>query len=220
MDLSINMHETRAVTRRHFFGQAGMGFGAIALQQLMAKNGLAAGAKGMRIPAKAKSIIYLHMAGSPSQLELFENKPELTKFHGKDCPKEYLEGKRFAFIKGTPKMLGPVFDYKQHGQSGQWVSELLPGISSIIDDVCIIRSMHTDQFNHSPAQLLLHTGNPLLGYPSMGSWVTYGLGSEMRTCRFCRPRLRRQDTKCREIPLGIGIPAHSLPGRAMPHRRR
>jgi hypothetical protein len=178
MDLSINMHETRAVTRRHFFGQAGMGFGAIALQQLMAKNGLAAGAKGMRIPAKAKSIIYLHMAGSPSQLELFENKPELTKFHGKDCPKEYLEGKRFAFIKGTPKMLGPVFDYKQHGQSGQWVSELLPGISSIIDDVCIIRSMHTDQFNHSPAQLLLHTGNPLLGYPSMGSWVTYGLGSE------------------------------------------
>ena len=75
-------------------------------------------------------------------------------------------------------MMGPVFDYRQHGQSAQWVSELLPGLSSVIDDVCVIRSMHTDQFNHSPAQLLLHTGNPMLGYPSMGSWVTYGLGSE------------------------------------------
>jgi hypothetical protein len=177
MDLSINMHKARALTRRHFFGQAGMGFGAIALQQILARNGYAAEEKGFRIPAKAKSIIYLHMAGSPSQLELFENKPALKKFHGKDCPKEYLEGKRFAFIKGTPKMLGPVFDYKRHGQSGQWVSELLPGLTSVIDDVCIIRSMHTDQFNHSPAQLLLQTGNPLLGYPSMGSWVTYGLGS-------------------------------------------
>ena len=178
MDLSINMQKARALTRRHFFGQAGMGFGAIALQQLLARNGYAAEEKGFRIPAKAKSIIYLHMAGSPSQIDLFEHKPALTKFHGKACPKEYLEGKRFAFIKGTPKMLGPVFDYKQHGQSGQWVSELLPGLTSIIDDVCMIRSMHTDQFNHSPAQLLLHTGNPLLGYPSMGSWVTYGLGSE------------------------------------------
>ena len=178
MDLPINMQQARALTRRHFFGQAGMGFGAIALQQLMAKNGLAADGNNFRIPAKAKSVIYLHMAGSPSQLELFENKPELTKFHGKDCPKEYLEGKRFAFIKGTPKMMGPVFDYRQHGQSAQWVSELLPGLSSVIDDVCVIRSMHTDQFNHSPAQLLLHTGNPMLGYPSMGSWVTYGLGSE------------------------------------------
>jgi hypothetical protein len=178
MNLSINMQKAHAQTRRHFFGQAGMGFGAIALQQLMAGNGMAAVGNNFRIPAKAKSIIYLHMAGSPSQLELFEHKPALTKFHGKDCPKEYLEGKRFAFIKGTPKMLGPVFDYKQHGQSEQWVSELLPGLSSIIDDVCIIRSMRTDQFNHSPAQLLLHTGNSLLGYPSMGSWVTYGLGSE------------------------------------------
>ena len=134
--------------------------------------------KGVKIPAKAKSIIYLHMAGSPSQIDLFENKPALTKFHGKDCPEEYLEGKRFAFIKGTPKMMGSVFDYQKRGESGQWVSDLLPGLSSVIDDVCVIRSMNTDQFNHSPAQLLLQTGNPLLGYPSMGSWVNYGLGSE------------------------------------------
>ena len=173
MDLSINLQNTQAITRRHFFGQAGLGFGSIALNHLLASNGYAAKEKGFRIPAKAKSIIYLHMAGSPSQIDLFENKPALTKFHGKDCPKEYLEGKRFAFIKGTPKMMGPVFDYKKHGQSGQWVSELLPGLSSVIDDVCVIRSMNTEQFNHSPAQLLLQTGNSLLGSPSMGSWVTW-----------------------------------------------
>ena len=175
----MNLHheKVRAQTRRHFFGQAGLGFGALALNQLLAeeKGGLG---NGVRIPAKAKSIIYLHMAGSPSQIDLFENKPALTKFHGKDCPEEYLKGKRFAFIKGTPKMMGPVFDYRKRGESGQWVSDLLPGLSSVIDDVCVIRSMNTDQFNHSPAQLLLQTGNPLLGYPSMGSWVNYGLGSE------------------------------------------
>ena len=178
MNLPINLQNTQAITRRHFFGQAGLGFGSIALNHLLASNGYAAKEKGFRIPAKAKSIIYLHMAGSPSQIDLFENKPALTKFHGKDCPQEYLEGKRFAFIKGTPKMMGPVFDYKKRGQSGQWVSDLLPGLSSVIDDVCVIRSMHTEQFNHSPAQLLLQTGNSLLGYPSMGSWVTYGLGSD------------------------------------------
>ena len=131
-----------------------------------------------KIPAKAKSVIYLHMAGSPSQLELFEHKPELTKFHGKECPQEYLEGKRFAFIKGVPKMLGSVFKYKQHGQSGQWISELLPNLANVIDDVCVIRTVNTDQFNHAPAQLLLQTGQPRLGSPSIGSWVTYGLGTE------------------------------------------
>jgi hypothetical protein len=178
MNLPINLQNTQAITRRHFFGQTGLGFGAIALSKLLAQNGYAAQTQNFKIPAKAKSIIYLHMAGSPSQIDLFENKPTLTKYHGKDCPQEYLEGKRFAFIKGTPKMMGPVFDYNQYGQSGQWVSSLMPGLSSVIDDVCVIRSMHTDQFNHSPAQLLLQTGNPLLGYPSMGSWVTYGLGSD------------------------------------------
>ena len=175
--MNVQYEKVRAQTRRHFFGQAGLGFGALALNQLLAEEKGGVG-KGVKIPAKAKSIIYLHMAGSPSQIDLFENKPALTKFHGKDCPEEYLEGKRFAFIKGTPKMMGSVFDYKERGESGQWVSDLLPGWSSVIDDVCVIRSMNTDQFNHSPAQLLLQTGNPLLGYPSMGSWVNYGLGSE------------------------------------------
>lgn len=175
--MNLKFEQTRAQTRRHFFGQAGMGFGSMALSQLLAAESKPA-APGFQIPAKAKSIIYLHMAGSPSQIDLFENKPTLAKYHGKDCPQEYLEGKRFAFIKGTPKMMGPVFDYAQHGQSGQWLSELLPGLSSVIDDVCVIRSMETDQFNHAPAQLLLQTGNPLLGSPSMGSWVNYGLGSD------------------------------------------
>ena len=177
----MNSQETaRTLTRRHFFAGAGLGFGAIALDQLLGRTASAAAPdpSGFRIPAKAKSVIYLHMAGSPSQVDLFENKPALTKFNGKDCPQEYLEGKRFAFIKGTPKMLGPVFPYAQHGDSGQWISDRLPHLASVADDLCIVRSMQTDQFNHAPAQLLLHTGNPMLGYPSIGSWVTYGIGSE------------------------------------------
>ena len=128
--------------------------------------------------AKAKSVIYLHMAGSPTQLDMFDPKPELQKYDGKDCPEHLLKGKRFAFIKGVPRMLATPYKFKQHGQAGTWVSELLPHFSTVVDDVAVIRSMHTEQFNHAPAQLLLHTGSPRLGHASMGSWVTYGLGSE------------------------------------------
>ena len=177
MNLPISLRQTQAVTRRHFFGQAGLGVGAMALQSLLTDHGYAAD-DDYRIAANAKSIIYLHMAGSPSQLDLFEHKPALKKLHNTDCPREYLEGKRFAFIKGTPKMLGPMFEYKQQGETGQWISELLPNLGRVIDDVCVIRSIHTEQFNHAPAQLFMHTGNSLLGYPSMGSWVAYGIGSE------------------------------------------
>jgi hypothetical protein len=174
------------LTRRHLLGTAGLGIGAAALGSITGSTLRAAGSVGAgplapkqpMIDARAKSVIYLHMAGSPSQLELFENKPELAKYHGKECPQEYLEGKRFAFIKGVPKMLAPLFQYKQHGESGQWLSELLPGLASVADDICVMRTVNTDQFNHSPAQLLLHTGNQRLGSPSIGSWVTYGLGSE------------------------------------------
>lgn len=130
------------------------------------------------LPAKAKRVIYLHMAGSPSQLELFDYKPELKKFDGKTCPQEYLEGKRFAFIKGVPKMLAPIFPFQQHGQSGQWMSDRLPHLAKVADELAVIRSMSTDQFNHAPAQLLVQTGQPRLGNPSIGAWVTYGLGSE------------------------------------------
>jgi hypothetical protein len=174
--------QLQRITRRHFLGGAGLGLGAMALSTLLER-----GAPAVSVPShpagpmhqpRARSIIYLHMAGAPSQLDLFENKPALSKYDGEACPQEYLEGKRFAFIKGVPTMLAPLFDYGQQGDSGQWVSELLPHFSSIIDDVCVIRSMTTDQFNHVPAQLLMHTGHPRFGGASFGSWVTYGIGSE------------------------------------------
>ncbi len=127
---------------------------------------------------RAKRVIYLHMIGAPSQLELFDYKPDLKKLNGKDCPQEFLEGKRFAFIQGTPKMLGPQYPFAQYGESGGWVSDRLPHFSKVIDDVCFIKTMQTDQFNHGPAQLMVHTGQSRMGSPSIGSWVTWGLGTE------------------------------------------
>jgi hypothetical protein len=129
-------------------------------------------------PARAKRVIYLHMAGAPCQLELFDHKPELTRLNGQDCPPSFLEGKRFAFISGVPKMLGPQFPFHQAGKSGAWISDRMPYFERHIDEVCFIKSMRTDEFNHAPAQLLLHTGSPRFGNPSLGSWVTYGLGTE------------------------------------------
>lgn len=182
--MNFELEHVRELTRRHFFRSAGIGFGSIALNALMQHDGLAAdvlpnftAAKQPPLPAKAKRVIYLHMAGSPSQIDLFENKPALTKFNGKPCPDELLKGKRFAFIKGVPKMLGPQFKYAQHGQSGQWISELLPHFSKIVDECAVIRTVNTDQFNHAPAQLFMHTGQPRIGNPSIGAWTTYGLGS-------------------------------------------
>ncbi|RYY19595.1 MAG: DUF1501 domain-containing protein, partial [Chitinophagaceae bacterium] len=119
-----------------------------------------------------------HMAGAPSQLELFDYKPELEKLDGLDCPPSLLEGKRFAFIRGVPKMLGPQAAFKQRGESGAWVSDNLPHFANVADEVSFIKAMTTDQFNHAPAQLLMHSGGARLGRPSMGSWVSYGLGSE------------------------------------------
>lgn len=130
------------------------------------------------LPAKAKRVIFLHMVGAPSQLELFDYKPDLLKLDGKDCPQEFLAGKRFAFIQGTPKMLGPQYPFKQHGESGTWVSDRLPEFSKQVDKVCFIKTMQTDQFNHGPAELMVHTGNSRMGSPSIGSWVTWGLGTE------------------------------------------
>jgi hypothetical protein len=167
-------------TRRHFFSNMGMSLGSIALQGLLTRDGYAStaasGGQPMLAP-KAKRVIYLHMAGSPSQLEMFDHKPELQKLHMKDAPKSFFEGKRFAFLKGVPKVLAGQFKFAQHGESRQWVSELLPELSKVIDKTCVIRTVHTDQFNHAPAQLFVQTGNARLGNPSLGSWVTYGLGS-------------------------------------------
>jgi hypothetical protein len=163
-----------------------MGFGSIALTALD-EAACAAPPKRMikgeatavqRTKRPAKAVIYLHMAGSPSQLELFDDKPMLRKHNGEKCPDEFLKGKRFAFIRGVPTMLGGLFTFKQHGQSGQVISDLLPNIGKVADDISVIRSCNTDQFNHAPAQLYVQTGQPRLGYPSLGSWVTYGLGTE------------------------------------------
>jgi hypothetical protein len=135
-------------------------------------------ARPPHFPGKAKRVIYLHMAGAPSQLELFDYKPELQKLNNQLCPSSLLEGKRFAFIRGTPKMLGPQAVFKQRGESGAYVSENLPHFAQIADEVSFLKGVYTDQFNHAPAQLFVHTGSPRLGRPSIGSWVTYGLGTE------------------------------------------
>jgi hypothetical protein len=127
---------------------------------------------------KARRVIYLHMDGAPSQLELFDHKPELKKLDGQDCPSEFLEGKRFAFIRGVPQLMGPVYPFEQVGEAGHWVSDRLPYFRQVADKACFLRAVHSEQFNHAPAELLLHTGNQNLGYASIGSWATYGLGSE------------------------------------------
>jgi uncharacterized protein (DUF1501 family) len=118
------------------------------------------------------------MAGAPSQLELFDYKPDLAKLDGQDCPQSFLEGRKFAFIRGVPKMLGPQANFRQHGQSGAWISDYLPHLATVADEVAFLKAVNTDQFNHAPAQLLMHTGSARLGRPSIGAWTTYGLGSE------------------------------------------
>ena len=177
-----------ALTRRHFLGAGTFGLGSVALATLGGGQGLAAATadatanpmapKEPHFAAKAKSVIYLHMAGGPSQLELFDYKPELQKYDGKECPQHLLEGKRFAFIKGVPQLLGTPYQFKRRGQAGTWMSELLPKLATVADELAVIRSMVTDQFNHAPAQLLLHTGSQRLGFASTGAWATYGLGTE------------------------------------------
>lgn len=179
-------------TRRHFIKNCTLGLGGIALSSILGScsnptsgssysSMLADNPMFPRTPhfaGRVKNVIYIHMAGAPSQLELFDYKPDLIKLNGKECPPSLLEGKRFAFIRGVPKMLGPQARFNQYGESGAWMSNYLPHLSTIADELTFLKAVHTDQFNHAPAQLLMHTGSPRLGRPSMGSWVTYGLGSE------------------------------------------
>jgi len=179
----------RAVTRRHFFEQASFGIGGMALATLISDVVLADGlhrepaaqdgpAGARRFPARAKRVIYLFMAGAPSQLDLFDPKPALSKHDGEDVPAEIIKGERFAFIKGTPKLLASPFQFSRHGQSGAEISELLPHLAKVADDIAIVRSMQTTQFNHAPAQIFMNTGHQVIGRPSLGSWLSYGLGSE------------------------------------------
>jgi hypothetical protein len=167
-------------TRRHFFRQsASFGIGSLALSSLLNERLFASepDAKPHHAP-KAKNIIFLFMAGAPSQLDLFDYKPTLTRMDGQPCPEELIKGERFAFIKGVPKLLGSPHKFAKHGQSGAELSNLLPHLAEIVDDVAIVKSLHTTQFNHAPAQIFMNTGHQIPGRPSMGSWLTYGLGSE------------------------------------------
>ena len=177
----------RAITRRHFFKQSGFGIGGLALSSLLDERLFAQQGDGPLAPRsphfapKAKNIIYLFMAGAPTQLDLFDNKPALRKHDGQEIPSEFIpKGERFAFIKGTPRLLGSPFTFEKHGQSGAELSELLPQLATIADDIAIVRSVHTTQFNHAPGQLFMNTGSQVFGRPSMGSWLTYGLGSDSR----------------------------------------
>lgn len=176
-------------TRRHFLKQCTSGLGSLALLSLLDSCGLSGSSSAAKnenplrpisplASPKAKRVLFMHMEGAPSQLELFDYKPELTKLDGQLCPPSLLEGKRFAFIKGVPKMLGPQACFEQHGQSGAYLSDYFEHMPKIVDELTFLKAMHTDEFNHAPAQLFMHTGSPRLGRPSIGAWVTYGLGSE------------------------------------------
>src|SRR4051812_48407248 len=173
----------RALTRRQFLQRAGFSVGSIALGGLLARDAYGATKSPLAVkaamgPAKAKSIIYLHMSGAPPSLDLLDYKPKLNELNMQPCPESLISGQKFAFIKGTPKLLGTPHKFKQHGKSGGWFSDIIPNIAGISDDLCVVKSMWTDQFNHSPAELFLFTGAQRAGNASLGSWVTYGLGSE------------------------------------------
>jgi hypothetical protein len=185
----VRQRRLQFVTRRHFLRQSQLGLGALALSGFMGKGSRA---KASEIPAdesstaprppktatKIRSVIYLHMVGSPPQQDLFDYKPKLNQFDRQPCPDEILRSPKFSLLVGHPKLLGSPYHFEPRGQCGQMVSDLLPHTATIVDDIALIRSLTTDQFSHPPAELLLHTGINRLGGASMGSWVTYGLGSE------------------------------------------
>jgi uncharacterized protein (DUF1501 family) len=179
------MHLLAENARRQFFADCGIGLGKIALASLLAR-GASAGeavvnplaAKRPHFPPKAKAVIHLFMAGAPSQLDLFDNKPKLTEYEGKSIPPEVIGGQRYAFIRSDAACLGPRFKFARHGQSGAELAEVLPHLAKVVDQICLVKSVHTDQFNHAPAQIFFNTGFSQPGRPSIGSWITYGLGAE------------------------------------------
>ena len=180
------IEELQQQTRRHFFQHSAAGLGGIALNSLLAGESTGSertpesplAIQQPHFAAKAKRVIYLHMTGSPPNLDMFDHKPELVKRNAEDCPDEFLAGRKFAFTSGVPKLMGSPRKWSQVGESGMWMSDAIPNFHEIADEMCVVHSMHTDQFNHAPAELLVYTGSPRSGRPSMGSWVTYGLGSE------------------------------------------
>lgn len=185
----MNTHDyLQFLTRRHFLRNSQLGLGAMALSGLMGRPAVAspseeAGAnplapKQSPLKAKVRRIIYLQLSGAPPHLDMYDYKPKLVELDKQECPQQYLEGQRFAFIKGVPKLLGTPHKFTKCGESGNELSSVLPQLQTVADDLCIIKSMNTDQFNHAPADLLMFTGSNRFGGSSMGSWITYGLGSE------------------------------------------
>jgi hypothetical protein len=176
------------LARRHFLKDCGIGLGKVALASLLGGSPLRAGderrdplaAKAPHYPGKAKAVIHLFMSGAPSHLDLFDHKPKLKELEGKPLPPSIIGTQRFAFIRSDAGVLAPQFKFAKHGQSGMELSEMLPHLAKVVDDVCFIRSVHTDQFNHAPAQIFFNTGFPQPGRPSLGSWAVYGLGSESK----------------------------------------
>jgi hypothetical protein len=168
-------------TRRHFFRQCGVGLGKLGLASLLTDGEIFA-KRPLDHPAKAKSVIFLFMAGGPSQFELWDYKPKLQEFDGKVAPESLLKGKRFAFMdtfaKEPPKMLGTRRAFKRYGESGAWFSECVPHIATVADDLTFVRTVSTENFNHAPAKVFVNTGSTRFGRPSIGAWVTYGIGSE------------------------------------------
>jgi len=185
-------HPLLGITRRQLFRDCGVGVGSLALASMLSRYAGAASIhqplapsgtdpvapKASHYPAKIKSVIYLFMNGAPSQLDLFDQKPKLNEYDRKECPEEFLKGERFAFIRGKPTLLGSPYKFSRHGKSGTLISELLPHTASIADDIAVVRSCTTDAINHAPAELFINTGLARVGRPSIGSWLTYGLGSE------------------------------------------
>lgn len=183
------MFDAQWLNRRAFLSRQGIGFGAAALSGLLAEEARAGGAAKVGIPAgiggfptiapRAKRVIFLYMSGGPSHLETFDFKPELDRLDGKAMPESFTKGQPIAQLQGQElKVQGHLTKFRRHGQSGQWISDYLPWHAKMADDLCIIRSMVTDQINHDPAHTVMNTGTQISGRPSLGSWLTYGLGSE------------------------------------------
>jgi hypothetical protein len=171
-------------TRRHFFSRCALGLGGVALGSMLNESQASPDDRRPHVTPRAKNVIYLFMAGGPSQLDLFDHKPKLAELHNQPIPESFIKGKRFAFMssftKDRPKVLGTKRKFRQYGEQGTWVSECLPHIGSVADDISVVRSVATNVFNHGPAKCFVNTGSPQFGRPSMGAWATYGIGSEAR----------------------------------------
>jgi hypothetical protein len=180
------LEHIQVATRRHFLQTGSLGIGALALSSFLSSE-TAAAPEGVVDPLaprkphfapRAKRVIYLHLTGSPPHLDLYDFKPELVKRSGQPCPESFTKGKRFAFTSGTPRLLGTPRQFARHGKGGVWLSDAIPNLHGVADELCVINSMFTEQFNHAPAELLLYTGSARPGRPSLGAWATYGLGTE------------------------------------------